>query len=84
MVTLPREFTATRFPGYFWNTKTQKLYSLKVGGELRELKGPMEPNYFNKWHEPGYRVSHKGRPRVLGMSYLKKLKLEDSEIPVGE
>lgn len=81
MVTLPKEFVATRFPGYFWNIETQTLYSLKVGGVLREMKR-CKPNRWNRWHEEGYRVSHEGRNRNLFMSYLTKLEPSDSEIPV--
>lgn len=83
MVTLPPEYTATKFPGYFWNTKTLELYSLKVGGELRKL--PLkEPNYWNNWRGPGYRVSHKGRPRVMFLDYLEKLERADSVITVRD
>jgi hypothetical protein len=32
MVVMPDEFVATRYPGYFWNTDDQKLYSIKVTG----------------------------------------------------
>ena len=81
MVTLPREFTGTKYPGYFWNIKTQTLFSIKVGGELRELRRE-EPNYFNRWHDHGYRISHKGRYRWMLLTYLEGLKLTDSEIPI--
>ncbi len=81
MVTLPREFTATKIPGYFWNTKTQKLYSIKIGGELREML-LVKVNYWNNWSCDGYRVSHKGRRRVLSIDYLEKLECSDSEITV--
>jgi len=83
MVTLPKEFTATKFPGYFWNTKTRELYSIKIGGELRRL--PLKkPNCWNNWKEDGYRVSYNGLRRVLFLSYLEKLKLLDSEICVSK
>lgn len=37
MVTLPKDFVATRYPGYFWNVVERKLYTLKVTGELRPM-----------------------------------------------
>jgi len=83
MVTLPRGFTATRYPGYFWHVEKQRLYSLKVGGALREMCGPIEPNYFNRLHEPAYAISHKGHRRYLSVTYLKSLRIEDSEIPIA-
>ncbi len=81
MVTLPPEFTATRYPGYFWNIKTQKLFSLKVSGELRELK-LIRPNHWNGWKDPGYRVSHEGVRKVMSLPYLQTLKLKDSKIKI--
>ena len=83
MVTLPETFTATKYPGYFWDTKGEMLYSLKTGGVLR----PMKMTYPNRWNNarlPYYGVSHEGKRRWLTITYLKSLKLEDSEIPVRE
>ena len=37
MVTLPDNFTMTKYPGYFWNVLDKKLYSIKVTGELKPL-----------------------------------------------
>lgn len=39
MVTLPKDFVATKYPGYFWNVVDKKLYSLKVTGELKHGGG---------------------------------------------
>lgn len=73
MVTLPKDFVATKYPGYFWNIIEKKLYSLKVTGELRKLayhKG----GYFNgHWFEPGYRISVNGKYRRYTMDYLMTL-----------
>ena len=80
MVRLPKRFTATRLPGYFWDTKNKKLFSIKCRGELRELV-KQEPNYFNRYTD-GYRVSHKGYYRWLKMDYLNSLEREDSVINV--
>lgn len=80
MVTLPPNFTATKFPGYFWNVEDQQLYSIKIHGVLRPLK-IIQPNNFNMLPRPAYRVSVKGRRRLLFLDDLKKLTLEDSEVP---
>jgi len=81
MITLPPPFTATRYPGYFWNTETKLLFSLKVGGELREMKR-YYPSRWTRWDTPYYLVYHQGRQRGMGLRYLSELKLQDSEIPV--
>ena len=75
MVTLPIEFVATKYPGYFWNTETQTLFSLKIDGVLKELK-LVYPCRFNMLPMPGYRVSVKGRRRYLSIAYLKGLKFQ--------
>jgi hypothetical protein len=80
MITFPEHFVATRFPGYYWNVETQKLYSIKVTGVLTELKRS-KPCYFNRQFE-GYQVSVKGFRRLLDMPYLRSLKPKDSVIPV--
>jgi len=81
MVTLPKRFTATRYPGYFWDVKNQKLYSIKIGGELRELKLAY-PTPWRMIYEPGYDLSVKGRKRFYPISKLKKLQKKDSKIKV--
>lgn len=81
MVHLPRNFTATKYPGYFWNMIEERLYSIKIDGILKPLK-ISNPNYFNKIQEPCYRVSVRGKRRCLMLSYLKKLVCQDTEIPV--
>jgi len=82
MVTLPKDFVAIRHPGYFWNLKEQKLYSMKVTGVLRPLAGPYEPNPFNHWFGPCYKISVNGRKRSVHMDYLNKLKPANSTIPM--
>lgn len=71
MVCLPAEFVATKLPGYFWNTKTKRLFTAKLG-VLKQLKCSY-PNKFNLLDEPAYRVSDKGRRRNLYLSYLNTL-----------
>lgn len=82
MVTLPKDFVATKYNGYFWNLKEQKLYSLKVTGVLRPLAGPYKPNSFNHWSSPGYQVSVNGDKRSILLDYLKNLKSVNSVIKV--
>ncbi len=79
MITLPPQFTATKYPGYFWNTETRTLYSIKITGELREIQ-KIHPNSFNFIRESGYRISHKGHRKFMPMSYLMELPIKDSEI----
>ena len=83
MVVLPFGFTATKYPGYFWDTNHHKLYSIKVGGELRPLPLlTMKNKWWNSYQkEDGYRVSHKGKHRYLYVSELMKLKVVDSTVP---
>lgn len=82
MVKLPPEFVATRLFGYFWNTKTQRLYSIKVSGVLRELK-VTRPNKWNELHSPAYRVSDRGWRKYLFVHELTKIPVgQDSTIPV--
>ncbi len=78
MITFPPEFVTTRYPGYYWNTKTQRLFSIKVTGELREMRF----NKANQWnhYRSGYQVSYKGRRHYFPIEYLKTL--NSQEIPV--
>jgi carbonic anhydrase len=77
MVTLPPEFVATKYPGYFWNVETQALYTAKLG-VLRELKY-YGPNRWNHYVE-GYRVCDQGERRTLMLKYLKGLKRVDHQM----
>jgi hypothetical protein len=80
MITFPTEFVATKYPGYFWNIKDEKLYSIKVTGALKPLafQGP------NRWNHgfAGYRVSVNGRHRYMFLDSLKKLKPKTSTFPI--
>ena len=80
VVTLPKEFVATKYPGYFWNIKDEKLYSIKVTGMLRPLAF-QKPNRYNHYIE-GYKVSVNGQKRVLFLDYLKKLTPKRQQIPI--
>jgi hypothetical protein len=77
-------------PGYFWDTVTHKLYSIKIGGVLREMRAyTAHPAMFRhrqvKGLKPGdvlYRASVDGLLVTLPVFRLKKLKLVDYAIPV--
>ena len=86
MVTLPKEFVMTRFPGYFWNTNNHKLYSIKVTGELRPLTFNKGGTFYGVTHMPGYQISVNGQKRRLTLDYLKTLKLttKKEEIKVND
>ena len=71
MVTLPKQFVSIFYPGYFWNTETKTLFTLKGVGVLRQLKMP-NPNRFNHYFS-GYVISHEGYPRKVSMDYLNAL-----------
>lgn len=81
MITFPPEFTAIKYPGYYWHTVEQKLYTMKVTGVLRPLK--MSPaNHFNHGIA-GYKISHKGKHRYMPEHVLKKItKAKDSVVPI--
>jgi len=83
MITLPPEFTATKYSGYFWNVNEQALYSIKIGGRLRRLT-ITEPNNWSQMPGPGYRISVDGVRKVLMVDDLKKLSITDSVIPIAE
>jgi len=73
MVTLPVDFVATRYPGYFWNVVEKKLYSLKVTGELRPMAFFKGGIFYGQRFEPGYKLSVNGQRRKYTMDYLNSL-----------
>jgi len=87
MIVLPKNLTATKYRGYFWDVVTHKLYSLKVGGELREMK-KRKPSRFNTSMSSNVKyyfvVSVRGRRRCLVDIYLESLKIKFSIIPLIE
>lgn len=80
MIKFPPEFTAIRYPGYFWNTKDGRLYSIKISGELRPLT-LSKANFFNKFTS-GYKLSVKGKKRYMPLHALQNLTIRDSVIKV--
>ena len=81
MVTLPPEFVATAYPGYFWNVLNRKLYSIKRDGILKPIQYT-KPSRFTDGRE-GYRVSVKGQRRWMTLPYLLSLPIKDTQIPVN-
>jgi hypothetical protein len=73
MVTLPKDFVATRYSGYFWNVVEKKLYSLKVSGELQPMAFHKGGTFYGYTHLPGYQISVKGVRRKYTMDYLNSL-----------
>ena len=73
MVSLPKDFVATCYPGYFWNVVERKLYSLKVTGELRPMKFDRGGRFYGRIIDPGYKISVNGQRRRYTMYYLDRL-----------
>ena len=83
MVTLPKDFVATRYPGYFWNVREKKLYTIKVTGELRPMAFNKGGCWYGQVFEPGYQISVNGQKRKLTMRYLTSLKYTDDIQQIG-
>lgn len=95
-VTFTPDFIATKFPGYFFNTVNNKLYSMKMTGILKPLKFQY-PNRFNhigehliqladgsKMYSKGaYSISVNGRHRYYNIERLMELPRVASVIPVA-
>ena len=88
MIYLPSTLTPVpRYTGYFWDVKHKKLFSLKAGGELREMtcRRLWEGVAHRSHRRPGalyYAVSHKGQRRYLFVEDLMRLEYIDYDIPV--
>lgn len=87
MIIFPDSLTPVpKCPGYFWDTSSHKLYSIKIGGVLRELSTHrVDPGVARRFQlNPGiyYRVSNKGKPKYIHIVQLKRLKVEDYNMPV--
>jgi len=86
MIVFPYGFVPTKYPGYFWNVRTERLSSIKIGGELRELK-MSKPNRWNKLlqrkygSDGGYRISHKGIRYWLYTAELLQLEETNTIFP---
>lgn len=76
MVILHPRFIPINYPGYFWDTESKRLYSIKVEGVLRPLS-VTRPNKFNRLSSPAYRISYKNEPRYVFVDRLEKLERKD-------
>jgi hypothetical protein len=83
MVTLPKDFVATRYPGYFWNVVEKKLYSIKITGELKPMTFDKGGRFYGRDILPGYRISVNGRKGKMTMEYLGKLKATNEIQEIG-
>lgn len=95
MIYFPETLTPVPLcPGYFWDVKKEKLFSLKVGGVLKELA--VKTGHQAMFRHPGatflginvgdkfYKVSVNGRNRYLPVASLKKLEIVHYKMPVIE
>lgn len=84
MVTFPTGFVAVAgFPGYFWNTEEEKLYSVKIYGALKPLKRSQLWN--GSLPVPGvygYKISRLGRKHFLTEERLKTLSKKSTVFPL--
>lgn len=71
MITFPDGFVVTKYPGYFWNTKDEKLYTMKVTGVLRPMCR-CDPAPYEVDGQPSYRVSVQGIRMRLTISQIKR------------
>lgn len=71
MITFPDGFVATKFPGYFWNTTDEKLYTMKVTGVLRPMRISDPPALYED-DRASYRVSVNGVRRRLTTAQIKR------------
>jgi len=85
MISLPSELKAIlKFPGYFYRESDDKLFSIKIGGDLRPLKHkkcpPMSWNDFQGFS--GWELSKNGRKYNIPDSKIKTLLIQtDYMIP---
>ena len=75
MITFPPEYIKIKYPGYFWNTQTRQLYSIK-SGKLKPLKlnsGNWLSRSTGRVIGPHYQVSVEGVKRYLLIEKLQSL-----------
>jgi len=72
MVRLPEEFIGTKFDGYFFNTKNETLYSIKVQGVLRPMK-LRYPCIYSNITTPAFYISVNGVSKAYMLKDLKEL-----------
>lgn len=82
MITFPDGFVATRFPGYYWNTTDEKLYTMKVTGILRPMRR-CDPVPHDEHGQTSYRVSVNGVRRRLTIAQIKRILVRDGTVQVA-
>jgi len=82
MINIPKSFVALKYPGYFWNTEENKLYSMKVQGILRPLRLNKGGMYQGQVFEDAYRISVNGFRKYITPDQIQKIILKNSVIPV--
>jgi hypothetical protein len=93
MIYFPATLTPVPYsPGYFWDVSKKKLFSIKVGGVLRELA--VKKAHPAMFRHPGasrlglsvgdkfYRISVDGKARYLPVKSLEKLEIVHYHMPV--
>ena len=80
MISLPKGFVSTKYPGYFWNTEDEQLYSVKVHGALKPMT-MQKPSIWNHGMA-NYKVSFRGQRRYLWLADLKKLTPKKETYPI--
>lgn len=87
MIRFPPEFKALAgFPGYFWNSQDQQLYTMKIAGVLRPLKLQKTIWSYGKLVsvQPNYQISRNGRRFTLTMRDIQRLIENPHTIPVRD
>lgn len=92
MVTLPPEFIAIKWAGYFWNTVDKTLYSVKITGTLKPLKRTRKSNFGRGgWagyvdgkpdEVNGFCISENNQTHFISLKTLKALKPKDTVFPI--
>lgn len=84
MINFPEGLMAIKgYPGYFWDTKTNHLFSIKVGGVLRPLK--IQKPFYTKQisiEVDHWSVSINGRQKILTVDKILRRLEDPHDIPI--
>lgn len=79
MIMFPSEFVKTKYNGYFWNTLTKELYSIKIRGVLKKMTIQKEfiGYVYGRYVDcaEGYAISVNGIQKRLPLKYLMTLNI---------
>ena len=84
MITLPPTLTPIKYPGYYWCVETNRLFPIKIGGVLREIKKRRVPKHVPFPGDFAYSISHEGKSINIPEYRLQNTKLKDYEVPYGK